>query len=92
MIYRRSERFHTAFRNLPRDGQYKVSKAFTLFREKPEHPSLVIKKIKGREGIWEGRIDQQYRFTFHYDKDETTGETVCVFRNLDNHDACLKNP
>lgn len=38
------------------------------------------------------RIDQQYRFTFHYEKDEATGEIICVFRNVDNHDECLKNP
>jgi mRNA-degrading endonuclease RelE of RelBE toxin-antitoxin system len=92
MIYRRSERFHKAFHDLPRNIQEKVINAFTLFRENPEHLSLVIKKIRGMEGVWEGRIDQKYRFTFHYEKDETTGETICVFRNLDNHDACLKNP
>jgi mRNA-degrading endonuclease RelE of RelBE toxin-antitoxin system len=92
MIYRRSARFHKAFKALPHNTQRKVIQAFALFRDNPEHPSLVIKKIKGIEGIWEGRIDRQYRFTFHYEKDHVSGETICVFRNVDNHDECLKNP
>ncbi len=92
MIYRRSERFRKAFKALPQTIQEKVIKAFALFREDRNHPSLVIKKIKGVEDVWEGRIDQQYRFTFHYEKDEVGGETICVFRNVDNHDECLKNP
>ncbi len=91
MIFRRSARFLKAFRALPREAQAKAVKAFLLFEQNPRHPSLVTKKIKGREGIWEGRIDQNYRFTFHYEQD-VSGETVCIFRNVDSHDECLKNP
>jgi hypothetical protein len=92
MIYRRSARFLKAYEDLPHEIQGKAKQAFTLFRENRDHPSLVIKKIRGMEGVWEGRIDRQYRFTFHYEKDEASGETICVFRNVDNHDECLKNP
>jgi len=42
-------------------------KAFILFQEYPAHPSLGVKKMQGHMGIWEGRIDQQNRFTFHYE-------------------------
>jgi hypothetical protein len=42
--------------------------------------------------IWEGRIDRQYRFTFQFEKDEDSGKVICVFRTMDNHDECLKNP
>ena len=45
----------------------KVKKAFLLFKENPQHRSLGTGKIKGQEGIWEGRIDDFYRFTFEYD-------------------------
>jgi mRNA-degrading endonuclease RelE of RelBE toxin-antitoxin system len=92
MIYRRTGRFRDAYRTLPKEIQEKVIRPFSLFKTNPRHPSLVIKKMKGREDIWEGRIDQDYRFTFHFEKDEKTGETICVFRNVDSHDACLKNP
>jgi len=66
MIYRRTERFRLAFMELPPEIQRKILKAFALFKEDYRNPSL---KIKGYEGIWEGRIDQQYRFTFHWEKD-----------------------
>lgn len=92
MIYRRTDRFKKAYQSLPKYIRKKVFKAFDLFQNDPTHPSLGVKKMQGYEGIWEGRIDQKYRFTFHYERDLETGETLCVFRNVDNHDACLKNP
>lgn len=92
MIYRRTARFKKAYLSLPKHVQKKAVKAFQLFRENPAYPSLVVKKIQGNSEIWEGRIDQQYRFTFHYESQSDTDKKVCVFRNIDNHDECLKNP
>ena len=92
MIYRRTERFKKAFLGLPNPIQQKVAKAFVLFQEDPSYPSLGVKKMQGHANIWEGRIDRQYRFTFHFEKGEASGDTICVFRNVDNHDECLKNP
>ncbi len=92
MIYRRTARFKKAYQDLPKHVRLKVAKAFILFQENPSHPSLGVKKIQGQENIWEGRIDQQYRFTFHFETDQTTDDTICIFRNVDNHDACLRNP
>lgn len=92
MIYRRTQRFHKAFCALPAEIQAKAAKAFLLFQADRQHPSLGTKKIKGAEEIWEGRVDRAYRFTFHYENDPTSGETICIFRNIDHHDECLKNP
>jgi hypothetical protein len=92
MIYRRTQHFHKAFSALPDEIQIKATKAFLLFQTNHQHPSLGIKKIKGTEDIWEGRVDRAYRFTFHYETDSSTGETICIFRNIDHHDECLKNP
>ncbi len=92
MIYRRSLRFKKAYKSLPKLIQKKTAKSFILFQDNPAHPSLVVKKIQGHTDIWEGRIDNQYRFTFHYEKDQESDTTICVFRNMDNHDECLKNP
>jgi len=91
MIFRRTARFAKAFCALPREIQEKALKVFALFQQDPCHPSLVVKKLKGSRDIWEGRIDQSYRFTFHYEKNEA-GRVTCVFRNTDNHDECLKHP
>jgi mRNA-degrading endonuclease RelE of RelBE toxin-antitoxin system len=90
MIYRRTSRFNKQYQLLPVEIKKKAQKAFQLFGENPDHPSLRIKRVKGTREVWEGRIDIQYRFTFHYEPGE--GETICVFRNIDNHDECLKNP
>ena len=92
MIYRRSQRFKKAYKSLPKRIKEKTVKAFILFRDNPAHPSLGVKKIQGYADIWEGRIDNQYRFTFHYEKDQESDAVICVFRNVDNHDECLKNP
>jgi mRNA interferase RelE/StbE len=92
MIYRRTERFKKAYQALPIEIRSKVAKVFQLFQENPRHPSLGIKKIKGWDEIWEGRIDQDYRFTFHYEKSEQGGDVMCIFRNVDSHDACLNKP
>jgi mRNA-degrading endonuclease RelE of RelBE toxin-antitoxin system len=92
MIYRRSQRFHKAFRSLLPPIQAEALKAFKLLATDPQHPSLGIKKIKGAEGVWEGRVDRSYRLTFHYETDPSSNQKVCVFRNIDNHDECLKNP
>jgi hypothetical protein len=50
------------------------------------HPSLRTKKIKGREDIWEARIDLHYRMTF-----EIEAETIFL-RVVGHHDEVLKNP
>ncbi len=89
MLYRRTEHFKKAFQALPKNVQEKAVKAFRLMAENPYHPSLQIKRVQGTEKIWEGRIDRQYRFTFEFVREDD--QTVIVFRNIDNHDECLKN-
>ena len=90
MIFVRSDRFKRAFQSLPKEAQKKAIRALRLMAEDMFYPSLVVKKIKGYPVIWEARIDTKYRLTF---KDEQkNGETLCILRNIDNHDECLKNP
>ena len=92
MIFRRTERFLKAFGVLPVEIKQKTLKALALFGQNQRHPSLQVKKMQGRDGIWEARIDRKYRFTVHFEKEPASGEIVCVLRNVDNHDECLKNP
>jgi len=90
MLFRRPNRFKKAFQRLPASVQEKALKAFYLLAEDPRHPSLHVKKIQGASDIWEARVDLQYRFTFHFET--LDGQTVLVFRTIDNHDECLRNP
>jgi len=75
MIYRRTARFKRAYQSLPEQIRSKVKQAFALFQEDLGHPSLGVKKVQGHPGIWEGRIDRQYRFTFHFERVEGAAET-----------------
>ena len=79
-------RFRKAYRSLPAQIQKKAKKTLRLLDENPRHPSLRVKKIRGAGDIYEGRVDQKYRFSFQFAGDDR------VLRNIDNHDECLKNP
>lgn len=79
MRYKRTPEFREAYDALPDSIKEKAKKAFALFKQDPKHPSLHTKKIKGVEGIYEGRIDRKYRFTFHYD------DKGVVFRRIGPH-------
>lgn len=88
-----SKRFRRSSKRLPAHVQKKARKALRLLVEQggpPYHPSLVIKKIKGVDGIWEGRVDLYYRFTFEFR--EIDGETVCFLRNVGGHDITSSDP
>ncbi len=86
MRYRQLPSFKKALKRLPHEIQVKAGKAFLLFRDDPRHPSLHVKRVRGIPGVWEGRIDIRYRFTFHYEGD------TAVFRNIGPHDILDRNP
>jgi hypothetical protein len=94
MRFRKGKRFQKAFDHLPVDIQGKARKAFLLFKEHPYppfHPSLVVKKVKGQKMvIFEGRLDDFYRFTFEVIRQD--GETVYYFRNIGPHDITSTSP
>lgn len=88
-----TKNFLRSYKKLPPQIINKFKKQFKYFCkqfkyscESPKHPSLHVKKIKSAEGIWEGNVDKSYMFTF-----EISGDCY-YFRNIDNHDECLKNP
>ena len=80
MKYVRTPQFRKDYDNLPPEVKVKVHKAFKLFKQNPRHPSLQTRKIRGTKGIWEGRIDQFHRFTFHFE------ESTVVFRRVGRHE------
>jgi len=90
MKHRKTARFKKAFEKLPEDIKEKARVKFRLFRDNPSHPSLQIEQIEGAEGIWSGRIDYRYRWTFHYERDPETGEMICVHRVIGTHEVYRK--
>ena len=81
-----TKRFRKAYQQLPQPIQNKVKKALRLLDENPRYPSLRVKRIQGTDPLYEGRIDQKYRFSFEFDSEDI------LLRNVDDHDECLRNP
>ena len=92
MKHRRTPNFLKAFANLPPKIKDQARKAFLLFQENPSHPSLGIERIEGYPGLWSGRITQKYRWIFHFEEDEKTGERICVHRTIGGHEEVYRKP
>jgi hypothetical protein len=58
---RATPRFWSAYRELPLDVQATAQKAYRLFREDPNHPSLQFKRVHDREAMYSVRITLGYR-------------------------------
>ena len=82
-----TRRFLKSFARLPAAVQEKVKKQIALLAEDPRHPSLQTKPIQGAAGIYEARVDIDYRMTYERDADDTL-----VLRVVAKHDEALKNP
>jgi addiction module RelE/StbE family toxin len=67
--------------------QEKVKKQIELLAENPRHPSLRTKPLQGAPGIFEARVDSDYRMTY-----EREDEDTLVLRAVGKHDETLKNP
>lgn len=64
-----SDSFKKDYLELPEDIKKRIQKQFKLLKQNPKHPSLRIKKTKGKvlrgyTDIFEGRINDNYRFLF----------------------------
>lgn len=53
------------YQALPKTLQKKADKQFNYLTEDIRHSSLDIKKYKGTDDLWQGRIDKGYRFYFY---------------------------
>jgi mRNA-degrading endonuclease RelE of RelBE toxin-antitoxin system len=78
--------FRRDYRKLPPEIRDKVDRQLKALLKDPGHPSLRAKKIKGATGIWEGRVDRSYRFTF------SVSEGELFLRRVGPHDRTLGKP
>jgi addiction module RelE/StbE family toxin len=82
-----SRRFLKSYARLPAAVQEKIRKQLALLAENPRHPSLQTKPIQGASGIFEARIDRDYRLTYERESDDTL-----LLRVVGKHDEALKKP
>ncbi len=79
-----TETFEKCFCKLPKEIQKKVLKTIRLLAENPRHPSLQTKPIQGAQGIFEARVDRNYRLTY-----ERLRGDVLRLRVVGKHDTVL---
>ena len=82
-----TKRFLKLFARLPAPIQEKVKKQIRMLADNPRHPSLQTKPIQGTEGIYEARVDQNYRMTY-----EREAEEPLLLRVVARHDEAIKKP
>ena len=81
-----SKQFERLFRRVPKGIRERAYQKLDLWIANPSHPSLRIKSVKGRHGVWEMSITMNYRITFQYENEDTIR-----LRKIGTHDV-LRNP
>lgn len=61
MKSRTTSRFWDCYEGLPENIQERSQKAYALFKDNPQHPSLRFKKVLDNPEIYSVRITQSYR-------------------------------
>jgi mRNA-degrading endonuclease RelE of RelBE toxin-antitoxin system len=82
-----SKHFLRLFARLPAPLQDQVKKQIGLLAENPRHPSLQTRPVQGAAGIYEARIDRDYRMTYEREADDTL-----LLRVVAKHDQARKHP
>ncbi|MEW6419818.1 MAG: cytotoxin [Nitrospirota bacterium] len=75
MQLRRTNRFVKDYAAFPDELKGRTEKAISILLKTPHHPSLRIKKMEGRQNIWELRVSDTYRLTF-----QISGDTYILRR------------
>lgn len=84
MILHYKKTFKEQYEKLPVPIRKRVDDKLKLLLSDLHHPSLQIKKMKGFEEIWEGRISRSYRFTF-----QIKGDSY-ILRKIGKHEILRK--
>lgn len=84
MILHYKKTFKEQCEKLPVPIRKSVDDKLKLLLSDLNHPSLQIKKMKGFEEIWEGRISRSYRFTF-----QIKGDSY-ILRKIGKHEILRK--
>lgn len=82
-----TDRFIVLYYSLPPTIRKKIDRQISLLANNPRHPSLQTKPIQGTNGIYEARVDQNYRLTY-----ERLPGDIILLRVVARHDVALKKP
>jgi plasmid maintenance system killer protein len=59
-------------------------RAYALFAQNPDHPSLRFKKLAGYDRVWSVRINEQYRAVGERDGDTIVWAWIGTHNEFDN--------
>ncbi len=59
-----TERFKKDFKGLSKEVRKAAEGKLRLLEGNIRHPSLRVKKVRNREGVFEGSVNMNYRFLF----------------------------
>jgi hypothetical protein len=76
--------FWRAYSRLDSTVKKATRRAYELFAEHPDHPSLRFKKLGGYEDIWSVRINEQYRAVGERRGDEIIWVWIGTHNEFDN--------
>ena len=79
-----TEQFEQAYDKLTDAEQRSLRKSLSLLAENLRYPGLHVKKMEGRQNVWEARPSKRLRMTFELK------EGIIVLRNVGEHDKVLK--
>ena len=82
-----TDHFIALYCSLPRSIRKKIDRQISLLANNPRHPSLQTKPIQGTNGIYEARVDLNYRLTY-----ERLPGDILLLRVVAKHDKALKKP
>jgi mRNA-degrading endonuclease RelE of RelBE toxin-antitoxin system len=80
MRIQRTDRFLKDFGGLPGGVQKQALRKLALLGDNLAHPSLRIKRVRSRTGVYEGSINMDYRFLFLIEGD------TCTLLRVGRHD------
>lgn len=78
-----SDKFKRNYKRVPQQIKKKFQKQLNFLVIDVRYPSLRTKKMKGRENVWEARVDRSYRFTFQKENSDI------ILRTIGPHDEVL---
>ena len=76
-------RFWAAYHELPTEVRDAARKAYALFRDNPQHPSLQFKKVHEREPVYSVRVTIAYRAVGLFENHKITRFWIGSHANYD---------
>lgn len=80
-----TDQFKRDYKTLTQTEQQAVKQALERMRNDLRYPGLRVKKMQGRDEVWEVRASRDLRITFMFMKPETL-----ILRSCGHHDEALR--